>query len=163
MKSNLPAVCSTKFQSRVLFFGIWNTIIWAYAWAGPFQQSIHLYHQLHFPVCSQSMLRSTSIATLLVDIYIIMSTYLASQWISMCPWPCLTCMYVAICLKYRHYLILCTPTSIGILLSHGMPWLVSFHFMHFIYTQTLHLLSQMYQAGTTPNSSTIVSILLIIG
>ncbi|CAI8620030.1 unnamed protein product [Vicia faba] len=148
---------------------LWNMMIRAYAWSGPFQQSIHLYHQmlqLHvtptnftFPfllkACSalQDLQLGRLIHThahllgLTMDIYV--STALLDMY-AKCG-NLFQAQTLFNTMSHRDRDVVAWNAMITAFSFHALP------------AQTMHLVTQMHQARIAPNSSTLVSILPIIG
>ncbi|CAK8579802.1 unnamed protein product [Lathyrus sativus] len=148
---------------------LWNMMIRAYAWAGPFQQSIHLYHQMlqlsvtptkfTFPFLLKacSALQDLQLGRLIHShahiLGLTMDIYVSTALLDM----------------YAKCGNLFQAQTLFNTMSHGDRDVVAWNAMitafsfHAFPTQTLHLVTQMQQAGIAPNSSTLVSILPTIG
>ncbi|TKY61117.1 Pentatricopeptide repeat-containing protein [Spatholobus suberectus] len=146
---------------------LWNTMIRAYAWTGPFQQSIHLYHRMlqlgvtptnftfPFVLKACSALQAIQVGRqihhhaltlgLQTDVYV--STALLD-------------MYAKCGSLFEAQTIFDSMFHRDIVAWNAIIAGFSLHALH---NQTMHLVVQMQQAGIAPNSSTIVSVLPTVG
>ncbi|PNY06451.1 pentatricopeptide repeat-containing protein at1g11290-like protein [Trifolium pratense] len=148
---------------------LWNMMIRAYAWAGPFQQSIHLYLQmLHlgltptkftfpFVLKACSALQALQLGRLIHNhahlLGLSMDVYVSTALLD---------MYAKCGNLFEAQTLFNTMSHVDrdIVAWNAMIAAFSFHALH---AETMQLLSQMLQDGISPNSSTFVSVLPTIG
>lgn len=148
---------------------LWNMMIRAYAWAGPYRQSIHLYnHMLQLGVTPTNftfpfVLKACSaLQALELGRLIHNHAYILGLSMDLYVSTALLDMY-AKCGNLFEAQTLFNNMSLrdrDIVAWNAMIAAFSFHALH---TETMHLLAQMQQTGITPNTSTLVSILPTIG
>ncbi|RZB99386.1 Pentatricopeptide repeat-containing protein isoform B [Glycine soja] len=146
---------------------LWNMMIRAYAWNGPFLQSIHLYHRMlqlgvtptnftfPFVLKACSALQAIQVGRqihghaltlgLQTDVYV--STALLD-------------MYAKCGDLFEAHTMFDIMTHRDLVAWNAIIAGFSLHVLH---NQTIHLVVQMQQAGITPNSSTVVSVLPTVG
>lgn len=148
---------------------LWNMMIRAYAWAGPFQQSIHLYHRMlllgvtptkftfPFVLKASSALQALQLGRLIHNhahiLGLSMDVYVSTALLD---------MYAKCGNLFEAQTLFNTISHMDrdIVAWNAMIAAFSFHGLH---AETTHLVAQMLQAGITPNSSTLVSVLPTIG
>ncbi|KAL2342302.1 hypothetical protein Fmac_003587 [Flemingia macrophylla] len=146
---------------------LWNTLIRTYAWTGPFQHSIHLYHRMlllgvtptnfTFPfvlkACSalQAFHVGRQIHGHALTLGLQTDVYVSTALLDM----------------YAKCGNLSEAQTIFDSMSHRdiVAWnaIIAAFSLHALPTQTMHLVVQMQHAGIAPNSSTIVSLLPTLG
>ncbi|XP_020208444.1 pentatricopeptide repeat-containing protein At3g16610 [Cajanus cajan] len=146
---------------------LWNTMIRAYAWTGPFQHSIHLYHRMlqlgvtptnftfPFVLKACSALQAIQVGRQIHDHVLTLGLQ--------------TDVYVSTALldMYAKCENLFDAQTIFDSMSHRdiVAWnaIIAAFSLHALHNQTMHLVVQMQQAGIAPNSSTLVSLLPTVG
>ncbi|QCE15046.1 structure-specific endonuclease subunit SLX1 [Vigna unguiculata] len=146
---------------------LWNMMIRAYAWTGPFHQSIHLYHRMlqlgvrpnnfTFPFLLKacSALQAIELGRQIHD-HVLTLGLQADLYVS----TALLDMYAKCGNFFEARTIFDSMSHRDIVSWNAIIAGFSFHAFH---DQTIHLVVQMQLAGITPNSSTIVSLLPTIG
>ncbi|MCH88564.1 pentatricopeptide repeat-containing protein, partial [Trifolium medium] len=148
---------------------LWNMMIRAYAWDGPFQQSIHLYnHMLQlgvtptkftfpFVLKACSALQALQLGRVIHNhahvLGLSMDVYVSTALLD---------MYAKCGNLFEAYKLFNTMSYMDrdIVAWNAMIAAFSFHGLH---VETMQLVAQMLQAGIAPNSSTLVSVLPTIG
>ncbi|GAU12276.1 hypothetical protein TSUD_141840 [Trifolium subterraneum] len=148
---------------------LWNMMIRAYAWAGPFQQSIHLYlHMLHLGVTPTKftfpfvLKACSSLQALQLGRLIHNHAHLLGLSMDVYVSTALLDMYAKCGNLFEAQTLFNTMSHMDrdIVAWNAMIAAFSFHALH---AETMHLVAQMLQAGIAPNSSTLVSVLPTIG
>lgn len=168
------AICKQTEHARRVFDQIpkpsvflWNMMIRAYAWNGPFQKAIDLYHHMlqlgvtptnfTFPfvlkACSalQAIHVGTEIHEHAHKLGLDMDIYVSTALLDM----------------YAKCGDLVEAQTLFNSMSHRdiVAWnaMIAGFSLHALHNETMQLLVQMQQAGISPNSSTIVSVLPTVG
>jgi len=148
---------------------LWNMMIRAYAWSGPFQQSIHLYlHMLQLGVTPTNftfpfLLKAcSSLQASQLGRLIHTHAHILGLSMDLYVSTALLHMYAKCGHLFQAQTLFNTIShqDRDIVAWNAMIAAFSFHALH---AQTIHSVAQMQQAGVTPNSSTLVSILPTIG
>ncbi|AET05631.1 putative tetratricopeptide-like helical domain, DYW domain-containing protein [Medicago truncatula] len=148
---------------------LWNMMIRTYAWSGPFQQSIYLYlHMLQLGVTPTNftfpfLLKAcSSLQALQLGRLIHTHAHILGLSMDLYVSTALLHMYAKCGHLYQAQTLFnsISHQDRDIVAWNAMIAAFSFHALH---AQTIHSVAQMQQAGVTPNSSTLVSILPTIG
>lgn len=146
---------------------LWNMMIRAYAWTGPFQQAIHLYHHMlqlrvtptnftfPFVLKACSALQAIQVGRLIHNhshiLGLAMDVYVSTALLD---------MYAKCGHLFEAQTLFNSMPHRDIVAWNAM--IVGFS-LHGLHNRTMQLVIQMQQAGISPNSSTLVSILPTIG
>ncbi|KAK7320215.1 hypothetical protein RJT34_04951 [Clitoria ternatea] len=146
---------------------LWNTMIRAYAWSGPFQEAIHLYHRMlqlgvtpsnftfPFVLKACSALQAIQVGIQIHD-HVLTLGLQADVYVS----TALVDMYAKCGNLFEAQTIFDSMLHRDIVAWNAI---ISGFSFHVLFNQTMHLLAQMQLAGISPNSSTIVSVLPAVG
>ncbi|XP_027343904.1 pentatricopeptide repeat-containing protein At3g16610 [Abrus precatorius] len=146
---------------------LWNMMIRAYAWTGPFQQAIHLYHRmLHlgltptnftfpFVLKACSALQAIQVGRQIHDHALTLGLQ-TDVYVS----TALLDMYAKCGDLFQAQTIFDCMSQRDIVAWNAIIAAFSLHALHY---QTMQLVVQMQQAGITPNSSTVVCVLPTVG
>ncbi|KAK7325364.1 hypothetical protein VNO77_29526 [Canavalia gladiata] len=146
---------------------LWNMMIRAYAWTGPFQRAIHLYRRMlqlgvtptnftfPFVLKACSALQAIQVGRQVHD-HVLTLGLQTDVYVS----TALIDMYAKSGNLFEAQTIFDRMSHRDVVVWNAIIAAFSFHALH---NQTTHLVVQMQQAGITPNSSTTVSLLPTVG